>query len=61
LLETQGIDPALAQPVGLPNLTRIELHNPTDPYLPWKGSGKYTGFNKIEDGGTCGGSGLRIW
>lgn len=61
LLEAKGIDPALVQAVGGPTTTRMELRIPTDPCPDCKGTGKYIGFNSIEDCRTCGGSCVRIW
>ncbi|MDB5337287.1 MAG: hypothetical protein JWN70_2906 [Planctomycetaceae bacterium] len=61
LLEANGMDLAFVPESVDPTLTRIELLIPTDPCPDCGGSGKYTGLNKIEDCGTCGGSGVRIW
>lgn len=61
LLEANGINPSLAQPIGDPTPTRMELRIPTDPCPDCHGSGKYTGLNSIDDCRTCGGSGVRIW
>ena len=59
LLEAHGINPSLAQAVGDPTLTRMELRIPADPCPDCHGSGKYTCLNSVEECGTYGRAGVR--
>jgi hypothetical protein len=61
LLESRGISPNCLIPAPNPTLTRMAFHLATDPCPDCKGTGKYTGLNTVEECGTCGGSGARIW